>query len=63
MLNIINDIISISKIESHQVEITISETNVNEQVEFIYSFFKVEALQKNLDLSFNNGCCQIMRLL
>jgi PAS domain S-box-containing protein len=55
MLNIINDIISISKIESHQVEITNSETNVNEQVEFIYSFFKLEAVQKKLDLSYSNA--------
>jgi PAS domain S-box-containing protein len=55
MLNIINDIISISKIESHQVETIISETNINEQVEFIYSFFKLEAMQKKLDLSYQNA--------
>ncbi len=33
MLNIINDIISISKIESQQIEVSISDTNINEQVE------------------------------
>jgi len=40
MLNIINDIVSISKIESGQMEISFSETNVNEQIEFVYNFFK-----------------------
>lgn len=55
MLNIINDIISISKIESHQVEITYSYTNINAQVEYIYHFFKPEAEQKKLNFSFKNG--------
>ena len=48
MLNIINDIINISKIESGQIEITLSETNVNEQIEYLYTFFKPEATQKNI---------------
>lgn len=52
MLCIINDIVDISKIESGQMNMSISETNVNEQIEFIYSFFKVEVEQKgeHLDL-------------
>lgn len=55
MLNIINDIISISKIESQQIELFISETNINEQVEYIYHFFQLEAQQKKLHISFKNG--------
>ncbi len=55
MLNIINDIISISKIESQQVEVSVSETNVNEQVEYIYHFFKLEAERKKLHISFQNA--------
>jgi PAS domain S-box-containing protein len=55
MLNIINDIISISKIESHQVNVSVSETNVNEQVEYIYHFFRLEAEQKKLHISFKNA--------
>lgn len=55
MLNIINDIISISKIESHQTEISVSDTNINEQVEYIYHFFKLEAEQKKLSVSFTNA--------
>jgi PAS domain S-box-containing protein len=55
MLNIINDIINISKIDSHLVEVLYSDTNVNEQVEYIYSFFKPEAAQKKLNFSFKNA--------
>jgi len=54
MLNIINDIISISKIESQQIEVLVSDTNINEQVEYIYHFFKLEAEQKKLHISFKN---------
>jgi PAS domain S-box-containing protein len=55
MLNIINDIIAISTIESHQIENKLSETNVNEQVAYIYNFFKLEAVQKKLHISYKNG--------
>ncbi|WP_319478829.1 ATP-binding protein [uncultured Draconibacterium sp.] len=55
MLNIINDIINISKIESQQIEVLVSDTNINEQVEYIYHFFKLEADQKKLNFSFKNG--------
>ena len=54
MLSIINDIISISKIESQQMEVSVSDTNINEQVEYIYHFFKLEAEQKKLHISFKN---------
>ena len=40
MLNIITAIVNISKIDSGQMEISISETNVNEQIDFVYNFFK-----------------------
>ena len=54
MLSIINDIISISKVESGQTEISISETNVNEQIKDLYTFFKHEANQKGLELTYSN---------
>jgi PAS domain S-box-containing protein len=54
MLNIINDIISISKIESKQTEVSVSETNVNEQLEYIYHFFRLEAEQKKLHFTIKN---------
>ena len=55
MLNIINDLITISTIESHQVENIISDANVNEQITYIYNFFKLEADQKKLHISFKNA--------
>jgi len=55
MLNIINDIISISKIESGQMGVSISETNINEQIEYIYTFFKPEVEQKGLQISYRNN--------
>lgn len=50
MLNIINDIISISKIEAGQTEVTLSETNVNEQINYLHTFFKPEVKQKGIKL-------------
>jgi len=55
MLNIINDIIDISKIESGEMKVTISETNINEQTEYIYNFFKPETDQKGLHLFLKNA--------
>jgi len=54
MLNIINDIISISKIESGLTEVNKTDTNINEQIEYIYTFFKPEAEAKGITLSFEN---------
>jgi CheY-like chemotaxis protein len=51
MLNIINDIIDISKIEAGQMQICISEKNVNELAESIISFFKPESQSKGIRLS------------
>jgi len=52
LLNIINDIVSISKVESGQMKVIASETDVNEQLKFIYSFFKPEVEQKGLQIFF-----------
>ncbi|PLW99504.1 MAG: hypothetical protein C0593_03055 [Marinilabiliales bacterium] len=54
MLNIINDIIDISKIEARLMELNLKTTNVNEQIEYTYTFFKPEAERKGIKLSFNN---------
>jgi PAS domain S-box-containing protein len=54
MLNIINDIIDISKIESGQVHANIKESNINEQIEYIFTFFKPEAEAKGIQLLFVN---------
>jgi CheY-like chemotaxis protein len=54
MLKIINDIIDISKIESGLMEVSISETNINQQIEYIYNFFKPEVEGKGICFSFKN---------
>jgi len=48
MLNIIHDIVDISKIESGQMEISISETNINEEIKFIFDFYQQETEKKGL---------------
>ncbi|MGZ2370592.1 ATP-binding protein [Ancylomarina sp. YFZ004] len=55
MLNIINDIIDISKIEAGLMEISIKESNINQQIEYIYTFFKPEVEAKGMLLTFNNS--------
>ncbi len=51
MLSIINDIIDISKIESGLMKIEIKASNINEQIEYIYKFFKPETEKNGLKLS------------
>lgn len=48
LLNVINDVIDISKIEAGLVRLLDLETNVNSQLDYIYSFFKLEAEKKGL---------------
>jgi len=55
MLNIINDIVSISKVESGQMEVTISQTDLNVQIEYIYKFFKPEAEQLGLNFFYKKA--------
>jgi len=52
MLNIINDIIDISKIESGLMKVNNGTSNINEQIEYIYTFFEPEVEAKGLKLSF-----------
>jgi len=58
MLNIINDILSISKIEAGLMAIYLRTSNINEQIEYIYTFFKSEAEAKGIALSFKNSLPQ-----
>lgn len=51
MLNIINDIIDISKIESGLMKVKITESNINDQIDYIYTFFKPEVEIKGMKLS------------
>ncbi len=51
MLNLINDIIDISKIESGQMSLSISKIDVNDNLDYTYNLFKPEAEMKELKLS------------
>ncbi|MEI6567080.1 MAG: PAS domain S-box protein [Verrucomicrobiota bacterium] len=55
MLNIINDIVDISKIEAGLMKLEMMESNINEQIEYIYTFFKPEVEAKGMKLSFYNS--------
>ena len=50
MLNIINDLIDISKIESGQMEIHPQNFNINEMITFIQNFFEPECTSKGIEL-------------
>jgi PAS domain S-box-containing protein len=54
MLNIIQDIVDIAKIESGQMEVSVSFTNINDQIEYIYHFFTPEVEKKGMKLLYKN---------
>jgi len=55
MLNTINNIVDVSKIESGIINLAIDETNINKKIEFAYKFFKPEVERKGLQFIFKNG--------
>jgi hypothetical protein len=55
MLNTINNIVDISKIESGLTKVDIQGTNINEKMEFTYKFFKPEVEIKGLQFLVKNG--------
>lgn len=55
MLNIINDIIDISKIESGEMQTLITETDVNEKIQDLYYFFKPEVESKGLKFQYKTS--------
>ena len=55
MLNIINDIINISKIEAGLMDLNIIESDINQQLEYIYHFFKPEIEAKGIQFTLNNN--------
>ena len=54
LLDVINDIIEISKIESGLIKISDSETNINEQTKLVYNCFKHQVRQKGINFSIKN---------
>ena len=56
MLNIINNIVELSKIESGNTEIQIQKIQINQILKFLYNFFTVEAEKKGLGINYH---CEI----
>jgi signal transduction histidine kinase len=55
LLNIINDLVDIAKIESGQMEVTYGTTNLNEKIVDVYSLFKPEADKNGLKMTYLCG--------
>ncbi|MEA4983345.1 MAG: transporter substrate-binding domain-containing protein [Paludibacter sp.] len=55
LLNTINDVIEISKIESGQISMHYSNVNIGELMTDLYEFFKNQADEKGLKLIYNNA--------
>ncbi len=54
MLNIINDIVDISKIESGQMDVNIKELDINTLIQYIHAFFSPDAEAKKISFSYHN---------
>lgn len=54
MLNLISEIIDISKIEAGMMEINIEEINVNEKMDFVFELLSMDAEDKSIELSYNS---------
>lgn len=55
MMNIINDIVDLSKIEAGQENINLQETNINQVLKDLLIFFLPEARSKGINLSVTNS--------
>ncbi len=53
MLNIINDLIDISKIEAGETTLKIRKTNINKMLHDLHLFFMPESNQKNITIDFH----------
>lgn len=52
LLNTVNDLINISKLEAGVEKVNLSKININEQLQNLFDFFKLEANQKNLKFDY-----------
>lgn len=55
LLNIVNDILDISKIEAGLMELNLTKSDVQLLIEYIYSFFKPQAEKKDIKFSYKKG--------
>jgi len=54
MLNLISEIIDISKIESGMMEVSLEEVNVNLKIDFVFDLLKMDADEKSIQLICNS---------
>ncbi|WP_271766106.1 response regulator [Aquimarina algiphila] len=55
LINIIDDIIEISKLETNQVEVRFEEMNLNDLLQKLFSNFQSKAILKNIAIYLNNS--------
>jgi PAS domain S-box-containing protein len=55
LLQIVNDIIDISKIEAKQIEINVSETSINDMLIELFTFYEPIARKNNINLYFQKN--------
>ncbi|MGE0020893.1 MAG: PAS domain S-box protein [Draconibacterium sp.] len=55
MLNTVNDLIDISKIETGQMQLVSAKANLSDQIQNLYAFFTNEARNKGLNLVLKNN--------
>lgn len=63
MLNTVNDLIDISKIETGQMPLVYTETNLREQMQNLYAFFIAEAKNKGLSMVFRDNILPEMAVI
>ncbi|MEX0985918.1 MAG: response regulator [Bacteroidales bacterium] len=63
MLNTINDLIEISKIEANQVELQLSRIDVNDMLDYFLKFFKPEADKREINFSIKEKLPDNYRIL
>jgi PAS domain S-box-containing protein len=56
MLDTVNDLIDISRIETGQVEVEREEFNLKEELKNLFVFFEAEAKSKNLEFKMSTSC-------
>jgi hypothetical protein len=55
LLNIINDILSMSRLETGQLKVNKEKTDINDLMNHLYSFFETQISEKNLNFSLKTG--------
>jgi len=55
LLNIVNDILTISSIETSQVKLSVTKSDINEMIDKLFASFKEDADTKGLELCYHKG--------